>query len=135
MRGLAEILSASMVRFGVLSGLSFTMNLGLTTTLHETCRLPAEAAFAIAIVAVFFMNFLFMRYYVFPGGRRSATGQLALYGLSSLGFRGGEYLGFLALYTWLGLYYILAIVAVTGASLVTKFFYYRSVVFSGRKCA
>jgi putative flippase GtrA len=126
---------ASLVRFGVSAGLSFGTNLGLTVALHEFCRLPEEAAFATSLVTVFLMNFLVLRYYVFPGSQRSAATQLAMFGLSSVGFRGGEYLAFLVAHTWLGVQYTVAIAAILALSFVCKFLFYRGVVFARRAYA
>ena len=133
-RGSAGV-GPSFVRFASLGVLSYATNVGLTFVLHEWYALPAEAAFAAALVTVFCMNFLLMRYYVYPGLRGGLGRQLAQFGVTSALFRGGEYVAFLVLHSWLGTHYLPAIVAVTGAAFVAKFFYYRTAVFVGRKCA
>ncbi len=125
----------AILRFGTSGALSFAVNLGGTAFLHELCGFGEEVAFAVALAVVFVMNFLVMRYYVFPGPQRSVTTQLAMFGASSVGFRGAEYLAFLILHTWLRTQYALAIVAILALSFVCKFVFYRGVVFARRECA
>ena len=67
-RGAARERLRSPARFLVLSGLSFALNLAFTAALHEGVGLGADASFALALVAVFLVNFTLMRWYVFPGG-------------------------------------------------------------------
>jgi putative flippase GtrA len=129
MRAHIRATAASLARFAGLGGISFATNVGLTAFLHELVHLPEEVAFAISLVTVFTMNFLACRYVVFSGRAGDPKRQLVLYALSSLGFRLGEYLAFLALHTWLGTPYLLAIFVVLGVSFVIKFLYYRFVVF------
>ena len=106
------------------------MNVGLTAILHEIFRAEAELAFAIALTTVTGINFLFHRYYTFVGAGRSLIAQGAAFTTSAIGFRGAEYGIFLALHLWLGLVYPLAIVMVLSTSFVSKFFWFRHVIFS-----
>ena len=130
---MARDTASTMVRFAALAGLSFVTNLGLTALLHEVCCLPEEAAFGIALLTVFAMNFLACRYVVFEGREDRPAPQLALFTLSSAGFRGAEYLAFLLVHSWLGTPYLVAVTLVLGASFVVKFFFYRLVVFERRR--
>jgi putative flippase GtrA len=114
----------------VLSGASFALNFGITVGLHQVLGAPEEAAFAVALVTVFVMNFLGMRYFVYPGEHRSVGKQLMLFAVSSGSFRGLEYLAFLALHTWLHYPYRLVLVVVLGTSFVAKYCYYKVFVFA-----
>lgn len=120
-------------RFGVLTVLSFTVNVGLTALLHEIIGAPEEIAFALSILVVFIMNFIFQRYYVFAGTDRGAANQLMMYLIFSMAFRGSEYLSFLVMHTWLGVQYLVAIVSVLGVSFFAKFFFYDRVVFARKR--
>ena len=106
------------------------MNVGLTAILHEIFRAEAELAFAIALTTVTGINFLFHRYYTFVGAGRSLIAQGAAFTASTIGFRGAEYGIFLALHLWLGLVYPVAILMVLSTSFVSKFFWFRHVIFS-----
>jgi putative flippase GtrA len=119
----------SLFRYGVVSGMSFVINLGLTALLHEVFGVAEEAAYAVALITVFLTNFVMFRYYVYGRTVGAAHRQLLAYTLSAIGFRGGEYLSFLLVHTVLGVYYLAAIILVQSVSAITKFFYYRAVVF------
>jgi putative flippase GtrA len=126
---------ASFVRFCLITGLSYAINVGLTAALTELAGWPEEAAFAAALVVAMTSNFLFMRYWIYDGAAGSGPRQVLLYLLSSVIFRGLEYALFLVAHTWLGVPYVLAITGVLGLSFLTKFFYYRAVVFKGQGSA
>jgi len=115
------------VRYAQVSCLSFVVNIGLTIFLHEVCAVPEEIAFAVAIVVVFLMNFTAMRHYIYKGSSGPLGGQFATFAVSSIGFRGTEYLGFLVLHSWLGFDYRVVVVGVTGVSAGVKFLYYKFV--------
>jgi putative flippase GtrA len=119
-------------RFVVLSGISFSINLGLTSGLHELAKVKEEIAFAVALAVVLVTNFIGMRYFVYTGRQGNVIKQFVSFLLSSSGFRGLEYVLFLVLHTWLGLAYRLAIIATLATTFVTKFFFYGAVVFSRR---
>ncbi|MFC1572480.1 GtrA family protein [Candidatus Eisenbacteria bacterium] len=118
-------------RFCVLTVISFSINLGLTALLHEVFAIDERVSFAIALVVVFVVNFLMQRYYVYRAAGGSARRQLVLYLLSSLGFRGSEYLAFLLVHSVLGVHYLISVVGVLGVSFMAKFFFYGTVVFRG----
>jgi putative flippase GtrA len=113
------------LRFLQVSGLSFLVNLGMTIFIHEVLGISAEAAFAIALIAVFVMNFYTLRYYVYQGQNRPAGRQFLEYTSSTLGFRGLEYLAFLLFYTWYGYEYRLVLIIVLVCSTIMKFLWYR----------
>ena len=119
-----------MGRFAAMGAVGFGLNVAVTVSLHEWLGAPEELAFAVALVTVFVFSFLTSRYLIFSGASRAgARKQLFKFVLSSAGFRFAEYVGFLVLHTLFGLPYLVAIVAVLGASFLTKFFTYSTVVF------
>lgn len=122
-------LAAAFGRFGLLAVASAALSFGLTIGLHELAGVPTFAAYAVALVVTFLVNFAAMRYAVFVGHSGSARGQIALHGLTAITFRAGEYAAFLLLHSCLGLHYVLAMVAIQGLSFLGKFFVYRNVVF------
>jgi putative flippase GtrA len=120
-----------MVRFGAFGAAGFVLNIAITVTLTEWLGAPEELAFAIALAVVFIFSFVTSRYLIFTGAvDGDPKRQLAKFALSSAAFRGVEYLGFLLLHTVLGLGYLFVIVVVLGASFLTKFFTYSTVVFT-----
>lgn len=121
----------SLYRFALLSGISFTLNFGLTVLLHEWLAVPQEAAFAVSLVTVFVVNFLACRYVVFDGRGGSAKKQLALFTITSVVFRGSEYVVFLLVHTLAGVEYRVAILSILAVSAVLKFFTYRTAIFKG----
>ena len=117
----------------VLGGASFTLNLCVTTSLHEFFGVSPEISFAVGLVAAFLMNFASMRWWVFRGTRRSVARQLTGFGLSSLFFRGLEYAGYIVLFRFAGVPYLAAAVLVLGISTVVKYVVYNSWLFSREK--
>jgi len=112
-------------RFLQLSGLSFLVNFGITVIGHEILGVPAEVAFALALITVFVMNFYMLRYYVYQGIDEPAVRQFIKYAGSAVSFRGFEYLFFLMFYTWFGYEYKLVLVSVLLISSIIKFLWYR----------
>lgn len=124
---------SSFTRYVIITGLSFVTNLGLTVFLTEVITFPEEVSYAIALVTVFVMNFLFMRYYIYVSREGSAKRQFMMYTLSAIGFRGLEYISFLMIHTWFGVQYALAIIEIQVCSSIVKFFYYKVVVFRQKR--
>jgi putative flippase GtrA len=118
-------------RFGALGGVGFVVNFGLTALLHELVGLSEELSFAIALAAVFFGNFFSLRHLVFEAAAGDAKRQLVHYAFASFGFRFAQWLSFVALHTWLGVPYLIAVTVVLGIWFLVKFGYYRSKVFTG----
>jgi putative flippase GtrA len=103
--------------------------MGLPVLLHEWLGLTPQVSVALALVAAFFFNFFTVRNVVFrASGPHSA--QLLRFGLATLIFRAGEYLGFLLLYAVLKPYYTLALGVVLIVSISLKFITYRQLVFA-----
>lgn len=121
------------VRFFLLGLLSFSMNLGITAGLHEIFGVSPEVAFAVALVAAFCTNFSLMRWWVFRGTARPIMDQLVGFGLSSLFFRGTEYVAYIVLYRIAEVRYLVAAVAVLGTSFGVKYVVYNSWLFSREK--
>jgi len=122
-----RVLVGQAARFMVATGLSATLSLGLPIVLHEFFRVPPQVAVAVAFVVAYLVNFLALRLVIFSSDR-SVQRDFLNFGLSSLAFRGIEYVLFLALFQLLGLNYILALAAVLCASSIAKFFWYRSIM-------
>jgi len=117
-------------RYLVVSGLSFGLNVGLTAALHEGLGVPPEVAFAVALAAVFVVNFAAMRWWIFAGTTRPLVPQLAGFAAASLAFRGFEYAAWWALYRGLGVPYLAAVVCAIGVSFVAKYLLYDSWLFA-----
>ena len=122
-----RVLVGQAVRFLAATGLSAILSMGLPILLHELFGIPPQIAVACAFVVAYFVNFIALRYVIFSSGR-SVQRDFLNFGLSSLAFRGIEYVLFLALFQLLGLNYIVALAAVLIASSITKFFWYRSIM-------
>lgn len=118
------------MRFGMQSGASASITLGLPILLHEAFGVPVEHAVAAALVTAFVFNFVTMRLFVFrsDGG---AGWELLRYVLAALAFRLLEYGLFLLLNRWLGLMYVASLGLILAISTVLKFGFYRSFVFRG----
>lgn len=127
----ASPLAGQAARFGVMTGLSAAMTLGIPVLLHEGLGVREEAAVAAAFATAFCVNFLVARRYVFRSDGR-ASGEVARFALTTAAFRGAEYLAFLALLRGLGLPYLAALLVVLPASAVAKFVVLRLLVFARR---
>lgn len=121
-----------MTGFGLLGLVSFTLNVGLSALLHEVFGASEELSFGISLAVVFAVNFLACRYLIFRAAGGNLIRQLTAFALSSLAFRGIEYVAFLTLHSVLGIHYLIAIISVLGASMISKFFFYRGAVFAGQ---
>ncbi|MDX1682660.1 MAG: hypothetical protein R3336_06040, partial [Phycisphaeraceae bacterium] len=103
--------------------------LGLTAALHEGLGASEEVAFAVALALVFVINFLVLRYFVYPGQTAPLGRQMAETLAASIGFRIGEYLAFLLFHTGFDLPYLPVAAGVLVASFLMKFGFYRQVIF------
>lgn len=121
--------AGQLLRFGVTSGASAVVSLGLPVFLHEALGIEQKVAVAISQCSVLLLNFLMLRLFVFRS-RRGARRDLTYYVGSAVAFRGTEYLLFLALFELAGLHYFIALLLTLGTSTVIKFFWYR-VLFGG----
>ncbi len=119
----------AMTGFGLLGLVSFTLNLGLSALLHELLGVSEELSFGVSLMVVFVVNFLACRYLIFDAAGGNLARQLIAFTLSSLAFRGMEYVAFLLLHSLVGVHYLIAITAVLGVSMIGKFLFYRGAVF------
>ncbi len=131
MRAKAPKPLSAITGFGLLGVASFSLNLGLSALLHEMIGASTELSFGISLTVVFIVNFLACRYLIFDAAGGNPLRQLIAFALSSLVFRGMEYVAFLLLHTVIGIHYLAAITAVLGVSAISKFLFYRGAVFVG----
>ncbi len=117
------------VKFGGQIVLSFVVNIGLTALGHEVFRLPEEAAYLIALIFVFLMNFFLLRYFLFGKTAGSLKAQLVVFTLSTIAFRSLEYGAFLLLHTRAGFHYLVVTVGVSVVFTLIKYSFYRYRVF------
>ena len=113
-----------MLRFGISTGLSASVSLGLPILLHELLHVEQKVAVAISQVTVLLMNFLTLRLFVFRA-KGSVRGDMLRYFGSAAVFRGLEYLSFLALFELAGLFYLTALIITLVTSTLVKFVWYR----------
>jgi putative flippase GtrA len=126
--GESRLLGSQVVRFGLLSVFSFSLNLGLTLLLHEVLGVRKEVAFGAALATLLVLNFLALRYLVYQPQRPGPwLRQIAFYLPSAFGFRGGEWVAFVLFQRLTTIDYRLVIVLVLGCSMLAKFFFYRGV--------
>ena len=117
-------------RFGISSAFSATVSLGLPLLLHEWLRLDPTLAVGISQTTVLLANFLMVRMFVFRS-QGGARGDFLRYAGSAIAFRGLEFLTFLLLFKFAGLFYFTALFVTLVASTAIKFFWYRF-LFAGR---
>ena len=123
--------SRSASRFLQASILSFVLNIGLTMLLHEVWHASEELAFAIALVVVYLVNFVALRYYVYGSKGAHARKQFIIYSGSAIGFRGTEYIAFLVFHSLLQFNYRAVVIGILIASFSLKYFWHR-LVFENR---
>jgi putative flippase GtrA len=119
-----------LIRYGVSSGTSAAVSLGLPVLLHEAFGVEQKLAVAISQASVLLLNFLMIRLFVFRS-KSKAKRDLTYYIGSAIAFRGLEYLLFLALFELADLHYFTALLLTLGTSTVVKFGWYRF-LFHGR---
>jgi putative flippase GtrA len=110
-----------LLRFGSGAVVSFTGTLAVTFVTTEWLGVREEFSFAIAVVVMFFVNFLYLRYVVFLSAHTTWLSQMRDFLIASIGFRLAEYLAFLILLNVFHVYYLLSVVCVLGISFLVKF--------------
>jgi putative flippase GtrA len=113
------------LRFLLLTCASATISLGLPVILHEWLGVPPELGVAAGFLTAFIVNLTMLRRVVFSSDR-SLSHDFVLFSLSTLSFRGAEYVAFLLLYSLVGINYVVALVLVLCISSAAKFLWYRS---------
>lgn len=116
-------------RFGLLSAMSFVLNLGVTVVMTEAAGLPSFVSVALAMVTTTAANFLVLRFFVFPDAEQRWFKQFVGFATSIAGFRLAEYLAFIALHAGLGWHYLPVYASILVVSLVGKFLLLRNTVF------
>ena len=124
--GLAGV--GELYRFLLMTGLSASITLIIPIILREIVGLDEKIAVGLALVVAAAVNFITVRNYVFRSDG-AILPQLIRFALSSLVFRGSEYLAFLLLHTFADMFYVLALGIVLVVSFVLKFLFYRVFVF------
>jgi putative flippase GtrA len=121
----------------VVSAVSFFLNVGLTAFLHEIINLKPMWAYGISLIILLCMNFCLMRYWVYRQEMQPGTlkKQFVATAATSIGFRLSEWLVFIGLNEFLGLYYLLAMLIVMGISFFLKFFVYDALIFNRKQSA
>ncbi len=122
-------LGAAFGRFLLLGAVSFGLNLAITAGLHERLAATEELAFLVALAVVLVVNFSVCRRFVFRSTDRDTARQFREFVLSSIAFRGAEYLAFLGVHSWFQVHYLLAATLILAASTAVKFVFYRGFVF------
>ena len=117
-------LLAQVVRFGVSTGFSATLSVGMPIFLHEVFEIDPKVAVAIAFATAYVANIFLLKLFVFRS-TGSWLAQLAKYIPINGAFRLAEYAFFLLLYSALAIEYRVAIIISLGVSAVFKFFIYR----------
>ncbi len=114
-----------LIRWGVLSAVSFGVNLGLTIFLRERIGIAAPTAFAVALLLVVVANFLGLKYFVLAIADGPVWEQASRFLSLTLFFRSGEWALFAILHSLGAADYRVLLVAVLAVSSLTKFTFYR----------
>ena len=119
------------LRYIVLGGFSFCLNIGLTILFHEIFIFSEEVSFAFSLSIVFIVNFFTVKFIVFKSDG-IAYRQFFLFLATSIFSRIGEYILFLCLFFLLDINYIIAIILTLTSSIILKFFIYKNFIFMKR---
>lgn len=117
--------AGQLMRFGLATGLSAIVSLGLPVMLHELLHVEQKVAVAISQASVLLVNFVTLRMFVFRSSG-SVRDDVFRYAASTVAFRALEYLSFLILFELAGLFYVTALVITLCTSTLIKFIWYRS---------
>lgn len=127
MLGLGSV--KKLARFGLASGLSFLITMGLPILLVERASIAPEYAAAAGLITAFLVNFVTLRKFVYQSGGDWRVQGVRFLVFSAI-FRGSEYLIFLILYRLLGVPYVLALGVVLAASFIVKYITYDRLLFN-----
>ena len=116
------------LRYIVLGGLSFFLNIGLTVLFHEVFNFSEKISFSIALLIVFIVNFITVRTIVF-NDNGAARRQFLLFFITSVISRVGEYALFLVIFSVFEINYIISISITLTSSILLKFFIYKNFIF------
>jgi putative flippase GtrA len=121
---------ADLRNYMIAGAVSVAIVLSVAAALREIGDVPERGAVAIALLVGLGVNFTLFRRFVFPGQVLGVGRQLAETVVTSILFRGTEYVIFLFLNLTLRISYLLATGLALCVSNVGKFAVYRHVVFS-----
>ncbi|WP_269524302.1 GtrA family protein [Coraliomargarita parva] len=118
-------------KLGLVAGISFILNVGITSLLTERFGVAPRVSFATTLVSIFVINFLLTRYWVFSDrvANTSAAKQFLHCMLVSAAFRLAEWSAFAILEAWTDIHYIFLIVGILIVSFLTKSLVYDRFVF------
>ncbi len=119
-------------RFGLYMVISFLTKMLLTILLVELLHFEEFLAYAIALVVGSIQNFFILMYWVYRTAEGSKWRQFVKFVQSIAGFQVAEWLLFLLLEEVLGMRYKRAMVLTMTASVVLKYFVYKTIVFRGQ---
>lgn len=119
--------------FGAVGALTFVANLTVIAGLHELMGLSVEISYAGGYTTALFVGFLLCRYTIFAATKGNPFRQFTIFAISSIFFRGLEFIASVLCYKIFGIQYLLAMALIQSLSFTIKFFYYRTVVFSDGK--
>lgn len=119
-------------RFLVLSGMSFTLNLGLTFLFVSVVGMAEPLGYALTLAIVFCVNFTTLRYYVYgeTALNTELRAQLRQCLIVAVSTRVGEWLLFTIAVEGFGVNYLITVVSVQVVSAVFKFAIYDQFVFN-----
>jgi putative flippase GtrA len=121
-------LLTKLLRFGGVSGISFVLNVGGFSLLHDLLNVRYEIAYAVSLLLVFVVNFFLFRFWVFKTDEKRPAGRQVLeYLVAAVSFRVTEYGMLLLLMSRLQVPATAAVIGISIVATLLKFF-----VFNGR---
>lgn len=117
------------IRYGQASAVSAALTLGLPIMLVELFGAGPNVAAAIGLASAYVVNFISMRAYVFRSKAR-VKGQIVRYLSLALALRLCEYAVYYGLHNLLGVHYGIALAGILFVSVLSKFFFFRKLVFT-----
>ncbi len=121
--------SRRFVRYVGAGAVTFGVNLGLTTLLHEIFGVHPNIAVAVSLVVVWLANFFAARHYIFESVEQDASHQALRFAVAAAFMRVAEYVLFLFFFELLSLDYRVGLTAAMGSVFVLKYFVYGTFVF------
>lgn len=112
------------IRYLIATAVSFSLSLFLSFLFSEYFMMREELAVAFTLVIIFVINFFSIRLFVFKS-RGSPKRQLIAFLISSIVFRGLDYLLFLIAFKSFNLNYLLALASALVTTFVLKYLYQR----------
>jgi putative flippase GtrA len=117
------------LRFIVSAGISYLLVIGVTAVLHEVGSTSTRVAYAGGLIVALVYNFLANRHFVFRSAQSKAAGQAVRFVITSMSFRIGEWLVFIAWSATVSTHYAILVTAVQVLSLVLKYAVFRRFIF------